>query len=150
MLILTLGIAASGKTTWSKDYSNRNKDIIRLSVDELRGFYVDSPRNDSKDNEVWAAVIFTTKHLLTQGKSVLVDGLFYRKVFRQELKNFTRDKQIHFRAAVFNTPLETCLARNSARINPFFSNKRIEYQHKMIDQPFDLEFDSVELVVDSR
>lgn len=103
MFVMTAPPGA-GKSTISYQLAEKY-NAVRYSFDELHCF---------KHSDLIEPVIESIK----KGKSVVIDALYSKMKFREELLQATEDID-HRRILVYmNTPLEECLHRNSQRPNP--------------------------------
>jgi len=118
-IIFTMGLPASGKTTWSKQYCKDNPDCIRIGRDDLRhmrGTYW------IPDQEPMIKAMETQciKTALSYGFNVIIDatnldlqknGDRYRE-FKKEFPDLEVEIQ------PFDTDLEECILRDSKRDTP--------------------------------
>jgi predicted kinase len=73
-IVLTRGLPASGKSTWTNSYLKKNPDYRNVNRDDLRNMVFGVPYKFSKEREkaVTAAQEDLAKMYLDQGKSVIV------------------------------------------------------------------------------
>ena len=69
ILIVTVGIPGSGKTSWVKNYIEENKDknIEVISSDEIRKELLNDIEDQSKNKEVFEIMRKRTKKSLSNG-----------------------------------------------------------------------------------
>ena len=82
-MILTLGLPASGKSTWAWDYVSKNKNTVIVCRDDIRADLFSPKRvshNDPRDHMI--SYSFTQDHIKTlesQGK-VTVNGTTVKRL----------------------------------------------------------------------
>lgn len=75
-IILTRGLPASGKTTWSKEFVRFNPHTVRVSRDDLRAqMYPKSDYRDIDEDLITEAETALVRAALRQGKTVVVDAM---------------------------------------------------------------------------
>jgi adenylylsulfate kinase len=103
MIILIFGPPASGKTTIAKKLAENLEGAYLLSSDQFR-------------RSVYRQLMEEVKKRRNKQKYLIVDGTFYRKRWREELREAAEGEEI---LEVFvNCSLETCLKRNRERSKP--------------------------------
>jgi len=105
VLILTVGLPRSGKSTWAREQIHPvvNPDSIRLAlhgqafVQEAEGF-------------VWEIAYLMTKSLFIAGHdTVIIDATNINERSRNSWKN--KFPGVSIKLQIFNTPVETCIQR---------------------------------------
>jgi tRNA uridine 5-carbamoylmethylation protein Kti12 len=119
-LIVLCGAPGSGKTTISKKISEE-QNLIRLSMDELRFL---------SHSELLPLLV----DLLNAKKSVVVDALYTKFKWRQEILEATKEFVCKRTLIYVDIPLDECIRRNAERENelPDFV---IENIYNSIDKP---------------
>jgi len=114
----TIGLPASGKSTWAKEKVNKSPNIIkRVNKDELRAMLDNS--YFSKGNEKFVLDIQDAiiKAALENGKHVIVDNTHlapkHEARIRELIKGLAVLEIVDFR----HVPLETCIERDLKRMN---------------------------------
>lgn len=117
-IIVTKGLPGSGKSTFSKDYCEKNPNYIRVSRDDIRhmrGKYW-LPKQEK--------LITKMEHLLIRcaledGKSVVVDATNLKEERVNEIRNIAKDfsAKVTIKDFTHVTP-EECIKRDSMRKNP--------------------------------
>ena len=111
ILYLLCGVPASGKTTLSKQLTEEN-DTICHSYDDMPNARV---RDYKLSQQVYKQWIENIKTDLLNGRSVVVDNtsltVDFRKKFLSEFYNIPCKKIL----IVMDTPIDTCIQRNSQR-----------------------------------
>jgi adenylylsulfate kinase len=120
------GLPGSGKSTVAKALvdklkkNNINAQII--SSDELRKVITPEPKYTEEEREiVYGAIVYIAKILTKNGVNVIIDATGnrrrYREKAREEIKNFME--------IYLYCPLETCIERESKRIETYQAPKDI-------------------------
>lgn len=128
----TVGLPASGKSTWSRAFAEKNANWVRVSRDDLRhmrGRYF-LPKHEKFITKLEDHAIITA---LDSGYSVIVDSMNLdadrlkarAKKLIQQYPNLTVDYKR------FDVPLKTCIERDLARANSLGSKtiKEIYKRH---------------------
>lgn len=104
MLLILCGPAGSGKSS-----------IARRLMEELDDAYLIS--SDAFKRKVYDRIMRETKRRLGKQKYLIIDATFYRKRWRDRLREITSDEE---RAVTIfiDCSLETCLERNREREKP--------------------------------
>ena len=114
-VILCVGIPASGKTTWTTEFISKNLGWVKFSRDEFRFMMQNSPMLDFKGEVLVTDLIFSAaRQALLSGFNVILDNTHCKQIYIDQAVNMLGDlADIDFR--VFDTPLETCIERDSLR-----------------------------------
>ncbi len=122
-VILTLGLPASGKTTWAKEELKNNPGKFkRINKDDLRAM-LDS--NYTPENEKF--VLQTRDTLIEQslrdGFSVIIDDTNLHPSHQIRISNIVErfnldtSRDVKIETKFFNTPVDDCIVRDKKRIN---------------------------------
>lgn len=118
-LTITRGLPGSGKSTWTEEQQRKRDDIVRVNRDSLREtvFGGHGVLDNKAESLITQMQIQMVTSLLDKGYSVIVDDTHLRaKVVRQwyrVAKNY--GGRVQFVVQDFDTPLETCILRDSLR-----------------------------------
>lgn len=128
LLILTVGIPRSGKSTWAREQNLPivNPDSIRLALHGQRFQSLSEPF-------VWAIATVMVRALFLAGHSkIIVDATHTTKKRRE----FWKDKQWRCMFKVFDTPKEICLKRaeGDAEIIPVIERMHSQYEPLTSDE----------------
>ena len=112
---MTVGLPASGKSTWAETHKDELNAVIHSS-DDIRAKLLCNMSDQSKNTEVFEILHRRVKDDLREGKNVIMDqtGL-NRKRRIHMLQNELRDIPCEKVCVLFATPYEYCLTRNFAR-----------------------------------
>ncbi len=112
---ILIGVPASGKSTFTKDFLRKNQDWAAVSRDDFRYMF----RNEGKVDLVFESIIndmmdMTIIKLLNAKKNVIIDAT---NLQRKYIEAFC--KLVQFKAnvefMVFDVPMATCIERDKAR-----------------------------------
>lgn len=119
-VLLLKGLPASGKSTWSREYVEKNLDWVRVNRDDLRrmrGKYW-LPKQEDMITKWEVACI---KMALLSGKNVIVDATNFNtknvNKHKLEVMEFCEENKIkvEFITKVFDVPVEECIKRDMKR-----------------------------------
>lgn len=115
-LILTKGLPASGKSTWSKqEVENSKGGTIRISKDELRLMFGNTK---SREKEVIKSRNTITETYLNQGKNVIWDDTNLNPIHFDKAREITKNNNSTLETKDFtNTELAVCIERDRVRPN---------------------------------
>jgi predicted kinase len=114
------GLPASGKTTWSKAYCEKNKDWIRVNRDDLRNMRGQYwlPKQEDLITTMERACICSA---LVHGFNVIVDATNLNKKYLEQMKHEIKYNRngidVEFETMLFSVPLEECIKRDLKRAN---------------------------------
>lgn len=148
ILIVTVGIPGSGKTSWVKDYIEENKDknIEVISSDEIRKELLNDIKDQSKNKEVFDVMKKRTKESLSNGYVTIYEATNIsskrRRALLKEMKKYYSKSICLFKYK----NLIDCIIDNGAR-NKQVPDEVIERMYKNIEIPHKCEgFD--EIIID--
>ncbi len=149
-VVLVCGLPASGKSHFSRGYFNRdgrkrvNRKEIRRSLHQMTTF-----------GEAWNEALFDSadeglvkhverrilEHLLHSGEKVLIDNTSVTVASRKSYVQIARQMHRSIGVIFLNTPLKTCIQRNSGRDFPVpdvaIVNLSVSQQLPKSDEGFD-------------
>lgn len=135
-IIMTIGLPASGKSTWAREFVKENNNFVIISKDNFRDeILLQNGKKWSKENEDlyvlphWIKLINDT---LKSGKSVISEDTNLAKRNRQILKELSIKNKVELEEKSFlNVPIEVCIDRDSKREAKFkVGEKRITQMYK--------------------
>ena len=149
-LYILIGVPGSGKSTYAEElYQKSERGICLVSSDQLRkSLYGDeSCQNDPK--RVFGIAHRVIKNQLSHGFDVIFDATNIYKRDREKIIKeilFEVKREIRFVAIYFDTPIETCIARQELRERKV-PTKVIEKMARQIDKPtFEEGFDIIKTI----
>lgn len=125
------GLPGSGKSTLARALINRleNIGIIAqiVSSDELRKVITPKPKYTEEEREiVYGAIRYIAKLLTKNGVNVIIDATGNRREYREKAREEIRK----FMEVYLYCPLESCIKRESKRIETFQAPREI-YQRAL-------------------
>lgn len=112
-LIMTLGIPASGKTTWAKEEAEK-LGIVRVNKDDIRDELHDGVWSKSNEKEVVETQECLIREMLDKGHDVIVGNTNFG--WEDRLRALADEYGADFEIKDFtNVPLHLCLERNAHR-----------------------------------
>lgn len=116
MLIYTVGISASGKSTFCNQYIiPANPNIIYLSSDFCRSIIGIGEEDQSVSADTFRFIETATSYFLQQNKTVLIDATFTSKRSRKNIIEIARKLNQEIICYYFDVPLDVCKERNKKR-----------------------------------
>jgi predicted kinase len=114
-IIVTIGVPASGKSTWSKEFVKENPSYVKVERDDFRYGMKDISIGDKQFENFITELQFKAIHIALNNKyNVIVSDTNcngkYLKILLEEFK-YKADVTLKF----FDTDLETCYARDVNR-----------------------------------
>lgn len=114
----TIGLPASGKSTWAKDKIDKSPNSIkRVNKDDLRAMLDNSYHSKGNEKFVLNIQDAIIKAALEEGKHVIVDNTHlapkHETRIRELIKGLAVLEIVDFR----HVPLETCIERDLKRLN---------------------------------
>ena len=85
-IIIIFGLPGTGKTTFARLLAHKlqlrhfNTDMIRTAIGRRQQY------SDNSKSMIYDEILLLTRKELSNGKSVIVDGTFYRESLRQKFK----------------------------------------------------------------
>lgn len=110
-----MGIPASGKSTWAKEYVKQHPNTLRVNKDDLRAMLhngVHTKDNEKLVNTLQDEMVFIG---LTQGKTVVVDNTHLNIHHYHNMKKIAKQAGAEFELMKFPVTLEEAIARDSRR-----------------------------------
>ncbi len=116
---ITVGIPASGKSTWVSRNLSKSALIVALDVirNDVYGFFPQE-LDERKERIIWNRALDMAAEGILRGKDVLLDSMALTKEFRMKILNNLENRTgVSFKkvAIFFDTPLEVAVQRNSSR-----------------------------------
>lgn len=115
-LIVMCGIVASGKSTWAREYAERN-EMLYLSSDEMRERLFGDETTQEHNPEVFLEMHRITDNALSVGQSVVYDACNLSAKRRANFVKSIKQKYPYVICVcvIMNTPIDECYTRNSER-----------------------------------
>lgn len=115
-VLLTVGLPASGKSTYAKELVMTNKNWARVNRDDLR-LMVFNGFNRKKEKTIVKSEMELAELYLSKGMNVVVDDTNLNHKVRDSWKAFCDEHGANFKIKVFDTSLRECIRRDVLRQN---------------------------------
>jgi predicted kinase len=97
MLYIVCGLPGTGKTTMAKRIADETKSFL-LNTDIIRRKIIEDPKYTEREKYMIYNLLFEmAEKFLVTGKSVVIDGTFYRKELRERAKEIAKKTKNKFR-----------------------------------------------------
>lgn len=140
-ILVLIGIPASGKSTWSKEFIKNNPNYVRVNRDDLRFMLKDQPVCEQKiEDMVTNLVNLTTREALKKKLNVILDATHLKqKYIDQILEEFKYEADINFR--LFDISLSKAIERDANREKKVGEEviKRMYDQYKVFVDSFNFK-----------
>lgn len=111
----TVGISASGKTTWAKKYTASRENIVLIDTDEIRAELWGDAADQRNGAQVFAVAYERMNAALNEGNDVVFCATSTTLRARNALREAIRAKGVRVQFVWFPVRLEVCLERNAKR-----------------------------------
>lgn len=138
--IMTIGIPASGKSTWAKEFAESSEDIFLISERDniRRELFTENTDNlnNYKFTKAKEEVVTHTQEVdidefLRKGFSVIVADTNLNVQTRTRLEKIAAQYAVQVEYKVFDTPLAECVKRNAKRNETVPERVLIEMDRKL-------------------
>lgn len=106
-ILVMVGVPASGKSTWARNYTENRPNWVILSSDAIR--------EELDTDDVFATLRSRLIDALNANHNVIVDATNVSRKNRRSYIDIARKHKAAIEAIVFATPYEECLRRNASR-----------------------------------
>lgn len=112
---INVGVPGSGKSTWSKEFVEKNPGWVKICRDDFRFMLKNAPFLDGKGETLITDLVFdSARKALLAGYNIIMDATHVKRTYiNQVVKELGEMADIEFQ--VFDTPFETCVERDSLR-----------------------------------
>jgi len=111
ILIFTVGISHSGKSTIVKQLQGRFNQLIRISADDFRLLVYGQVFYSEGEKYVWAVRETMLNYLLSQGKPIIIDEVNTTRERRRDIIYKALKHEYKVYCVFVGTDLDTCLSR---------------------------------------
>ena len=119
-LILTVGISASGKTTWAekqREMANVNRDYIRFNIVQPGSDWSTYKHSKSNERKVTLFEFDVAKNAVTLGVDIIISNTNLNSKTREFWKTFAEEHDYEFEIKEFPITLEEAIKRDNLRPN---------------------------------
>ena len=109
------GIPGCGKSTWARKFTAEHDNVVNVSRDEIRfSLLTDGEDYFAREDDAIAIFYSEINEALAEGHDVIADATH---ISERALRNTMRRIDIDCNKVLvsFDTPLDTCIARNALR-----------------------------------
>jgi predicted kinase len=135
-ILILIGIAASGKSTWAKEYVRKHANYVRVNRDDFRNMLKDSSMCENKIEDMISDLVNQTiSSALTKKLNVIVDNTNLKQKYIDDIINkFKHQADIDYQ--VFDISLNKAIERDNARdskVGEGVIKKMYGYYKQLID-----------------
>lgn len=114
-ILILIGIPASGKSTWAKDFVRNNPDYVRVNRDDFRDMLKSSQTCENKIEDMITSLVFgVIEEALSKRLNIIVDNTNLKQKYINEIiEKFKYSADIDYR--VFDISLKKALEYNAGR-----------------------------------
>ena len=144
-LIILCGIPGSGKTTYSKNYIERNKNTVHLSSDAIRKELYGDENIQGNPSDVFSLMQQRAIEALNNGQDVIYDSTAMTRKDRQGIISVC-PRLAKIECHIIWAPIETCIERDATR-NRTVGKDVINKMLKRFQAPYyDEGIDSIKII----
>ena len=140
-LIILVGPPASGKSTWGKDFAQKN-NMVYVSTDEIRGQIGKGEDDQSVSAAAHMIAQKRVREALTLGKNVMIDATNCDGDARRPYVKMAKEHNAYKIAVTFEVSRDELLKRNAQRKRQV-SSEIIDLFLKKYSRPSTVNFDKV-------
>ncbi len=117
-IIMTLGLPASGKSTWARQYVLDHPGTVRVCKDDLRAMLHSGVHSKGRENFVLAVRDFIADKALSEGHDCVIDDTNFHSKHRARMEEIAAKHGAVVEIKDFtDIPLEVCIERDLQRAN---------------------------------
>jgi predicted kinase len=117
-VVMCRGLPGSGKSTWTKEFIEKNSNFRRWNRDDARMAFDGGKYSKDKERSIKELRNFFIERSLFLGFSVIVDDCCLDKSNEEAIRPIAELNGAAFEIKFFDVPLSECLRRNALRPNP--------------------------------
>jgi predicted kinase len=114
-VVLTVGLIASGKSTWAKQFVKDNPDYVRLSRDDFRFMIDNYAYTEATEKLVTTFMDNCISELVKQKKNIIIDEQHLNEKRRNERINYFKSKGYEVEIREFPITLSEAIKRDKER-----------------------------------
>lgn len=111
VLIYTVGISNSGKTTLCNQIMGRFEEFIKISADDLRRLIYGQVYFQSGEPYIWAVRSTILEYLLQQGQPIIIDETNTTKARREDIIKRAKNYEYSVYCLFANVTHDICIKR---------------------------------------
>lgn len=117
-IIFCMGLPASGKSKFAKQYCLDNTDFERINKDDIRTAMGNPSFSNSVEKNVLSMERLEGSIILDSGKSLIIDDTNLAPKHWEYWQKIAIDRDIHIEKKFFDVSVEECIQRDSLREKP--------------------------------
>ena len=115
-VILTVGLPASGKTTWAREYQKENPNTVLINKDELRSMLHSGVHSKGREEFILAVRDFIIKKAVDEGHDVIVHDTNLHSKHKNQIWKVVADKATVETRDFTDVSVEECIKRDAGRV----------------------------------
>ncbi len=140
-IILAIGIPASGKSTWSKEFVRRNNEYVRVCRDDYRLMLSQSQMLDPKGEKLVTKLVETAiSNAINFKFNVIVDQTNVNIKYLNEMVDFCQ-KLADVEFKIFDVPVELAIERDKQRGSAMVGEEVIKKMYNNYLNLYDSNYD---------
>lgn len=116
--IITKGLPASGKSTWSKVYISENQNWIRVNLDDLRAEMFNSVFSAKNEKAVVKRQYELIQEAIDNGQNIVVDNTHLNPNSLNKLTSFFDERGVTYEVKFFEVEVGEAIRRDKLRDKP--------------------------------
>lgn len=141
-ILFLMGLPASGKSTFAKEYCEKNPNYKRINKDELRIELGNEPYSREFEDKVLTVQRERGLQYLKEGFSIIVDDTNFAPKHKNYWQQIASEHSYYFDIKVFPTSITECIRRDEARENSVGREVIINmYQNMVVKGNFTVNLD---------
>lgn len=140
-ILILIGIPASGKSTWAKEYVRKNANYVRVNRDDFRKMLKNAQMCENKiEDMITGLVLQTIETSLMKKLHVIVDNTnLKRKYIDEIIEKFKYTADIDYQ--IFDISLNKAIERDNAREDKVGEGviKKMYESYKVLTDSFDFQ-----------
>jgi len=113
--IICIGVPASGKSTWSKDFLHKNPNYVRINRDDFRFMLRDEPMTEPKIEDLITGLFHKTIDAALEKKlNIILDNTNVKRRYIDGFISYV-EHRADIKFMVFDISLETAIERDKNR-----------------------------------
>jgi len=135
-IVLTIGPAGCGKSTWARKFLEQNPDYIYLNADTMRLCMTGDESNQDRNHHVFQTLENMVGYFMILRKNILIDQTNYNRKNRLIWNRLATAHGYQKTWVVFQTSLDQCILNNEKRARKVPIDV-IRRQHENLTIPLD-------------
>jgi len=117
-IYMLVGLPASGKSTWAREFIETHPNAKRISKDDLRAMLQNGKYSPEMEESVLTARNSLLINLVRAGHDIIVDDKNLNPKHQEKIKDMANQLDVELFIKEFDIPVDLCVLRDSKRDNP--------------------------------